>query len=495
MATGSYERKSFTGGAAPTTLAGPLSAGATSITVADGSSYPDGAAGPYVIVINRNTSSEEKVLITSRTANVLTVQTRGYDDGTDQAHTTGETVEHVLDASTVDQANRYVNLQTTKGSLVAHDGTNPNAVTVGSNGDILTADSTASNGVAWSNRLTTAESDIDTLQTDVTALQGTDIVITLTGDATGTATITNLTDASLAVTVVDDAHNHVIANVDGLQTALDGKQAAGSYVTTATTFGGDVSGTYDAIVVADNSHSHTIANVTDLTTTLANKSDTSHSHAGMLTTGTSFSGDVSGLYNNLQLGAGSVGNAEFRDSAAYSVIGRSSSTTGDVADITAGTDGHVLRRSGTSIGFGTLSSSSLASGAVTNSILGTDCVTSSKIADNAINSEHYVDGSIDEEHLSDYLAAEQSSALTNGWSGYIYYWKVGNMVFGQLQINSGASATSTTMFTMPSGYRAQRAHRFAMAGSPGEIYTTSSGVIQSSTGGNYMEGGFFYLVN
>lgn len=48
----------------------------------------------------------------------------------------------------------------------------------------------------------------------------------------------------------------------------------------------------------------------------------------------------------------SVGNAKLRDSAALSVIGRSANSTGDPADIAAGADGHVLRRSGTTLGFG-----------------------------------------------------------------------------------------------------------------------------------------------
>lgn len=47
-----------------------------------------------------------------------------------------------------------------------------------------------------------------------------------------------------------------------------------------------------------------------------------------------------------------VTDGKLRNSAALSVIGRSANSTGDPADITAGTDGHVLRRSGTSIGFG-----------------------------------------------------------------------------------------------------------------------------------------------
>jgi len=50
-----------------------------------------------------------------------------------------------------------------------------------------------------------------------------DPVITLDGDASGSVTLTNLTSGTLTVTVADDSHNHIIANVDGLQTALDGK--------------------------------------------------------------------------------------------------------------------------------------------------------------------------------------------------------------------------------------------------------------------------------
>jgi acetylglutamate kinase len=55
--------------------------------------------------------------------------------------------------------------------------------------------------------------------------------LTLAGDATGTATFTNLGNATLTVTIADDSHNHVISNIDGLQTALNGKQAAGTYNT------------------------------------------------------------------------------------------------------------------------------------------------------------------------------------------------------------------------------------------------------------------------
>lgn len=50
-----------------------------------------------------------------------------------------------------------------------------------------------------------------------------DPVITLDGDATGSVTLTDLASGTLTVTIVDDSHNHVIANVDGLQTELNSK--------------------------------------------------------------------------------------------------------------------------------------------------------------------------------------------------------------------------------------------------------------------------------
>jgi hypothetical protein len=55
----------------------------------------------------------------------------------------------------------------------------------------------------------------------------------------------------------------------------------------------------------------------------------------------------------------SVTNDLLRDSAGLSVMGRSANTTGDPADIVADTDNTVLRRSGTSIGFGTIPQSAV----------------------------------------------------------------------------------------------------------------------------------------
>lgn len=48
-----------------------------------------------------------------------------------------------------------------------------------------------------------------------------DPTITLAGDLSGSVTLTNLGNATLTASVADDSHNHVIANIDGLQTELD----------------------------------------------------------------------------------------------------------------------------------------------------------------------------------------------------------------------------------------------------------------------------------
>lgn len=70
-----------------------------------------------------------------------------------------------------------------------------------------------------------------------------------------------------------------------------------------------------------------------------------------------------------QIIAGAVGDAELRDSAGLSVVGRSANSTGDPADIVAAADGDVLRRSGTTVGFGQVATLGLADGAVTDAKL------------------------------------------------------------------------------------------------------------------------------
>ena len=255
MPSGSYERKMFDGGVTQASLQTGIDDTQLTLTVGSGqgASFPDGSSGKFVIALGLGTSTEEKILVTSRSVDVFTLSTRGYDDTTGNSHLAGVTINHVLDASTIDQANRYVNLQANKGDLVAHDGTNAQAVPVGANDEFLVADSTQTNGVAYKSTTdlnlattayvttaigdeesariasdTTLQDNIDNetsartsadsaLDTRVTSLEGTDITVTFgTGsDLSGSFTITNLSSVTnTSVAVRDGSHSHTTANID-----------------------------------------------------------------------------------------------------------------------------------------------------------------------------------------------------------------------------------------------------------------------------------------
>ena len=143
-----YILKDFDGGAQKTTLVAAINNSATSFSVVDGSTFPAGS-NPFVVVIDRGLATEEKVLISGRITNSFNVLERAYDGSSAQSHSLGAVVEHVLDAYTVEQANRYVNLQTSKGDLISHDGTTSQRVAVGSNETVLIADSAQASGVKW----------------------------------------------------------------------------------------------------------------------------------------------------------------------------------------------------------------------------------------------------------------------------------------------------------------------------------------------------------
>lgn len=66
---------------------------------------------------------------------------------------------------------------------------------------------------------------------------------------------------------------------------------------------------------------------------------------------------------------GAVTYAKMQSVAGLSTPGRASNTTGVLADIVASADGQVLRRSGTTLGFGTVATAGIADDAVTNAKL------------------------------------------------------------------------------------------------------------------------------
>jgi len=138
------------------------------------SNWPTGVSGrPFFVVIDRNTAAEEKILCASRSGNVITVYNdafngRGADDTSITAHSNNAVIEHVFTATDADEANSHVNDSTTdvhpqyvlestvnaKGDLLvgtANDVVNRQAV--GTNGQILSANSATSTGLEYVNPL------------------------------------------------------------------------------------------------------------------------------------------------------------------------------------------------------------------------------------------------------------------------------------------------------------------------------------------------------
>lgn len=103
-------RKEFAGAAPRTTLTANLPLEHTgTFDVTNATGYPTGSTAPFVIVINRGSSLEEKVLIQSRTNNTLTIEQRGYDGTLPQQHDQGASVHHILDAETISELNEFSN--------------------------------------------------------------------------------------------------------------------------------------------------------------------------------------------------------------------------------------------------------------------------------------------------------------------------------------------------------------------------------------------------
>jgi len=101
-------RREILGNVVSTTINVALTNVGTSISLLNGTTFPTGATAPFVIVIDRGTINEEKILVASRSANTLTVSSRGYDGTPAVAHANAATVDHVLDATTIQDMNTTV---------------------------------------------------------------------------------------------------------------------------------------------------------------------------------------------------------------------------------------------------------------------------------------------------------------------------------------------------------------------------------------------------
>ena len=139
-------RKQYAGGAIATKLNGSINNTTTTVVLVDASTYPNGATA-FVIAVDRGTAVEEKMLcVRTAGSNTLTVTTRGFDGTTGVAHNDQATVEHVLDALTIDEANAWANALTTNGDLLTRSAGNPARLGIGVAGQGLVV---ASGAPAW----------------------------------------------------------------------------------------------------------------------------------------------------------------------------------------------------------------------------------------------------------------------------------------------------------------------------------------------------------
>jgi hypothetical protein len=143
-------RRAYTGASATCTLAAGIGSGDTTASLTGTvTAWPDTANGSFYMVIDPGLSTEEKVLVASRSTTSLSSITRGVDGTSAAAHSLGATCYPVFTAVDADQANKVASTLTTKGDLLATDGSVLNRLAVGTNTYVLTADSSATNGVAW----------------------------------------------------------------------------------------------------------------------------------------------------------------------------------------------------------------------------------------------------------------------------------------------------------------------------------------------------------
>lgn len=105
-----------------------------------------------------------------------------------------------------------------------------------------------------------------------------------------------------------------------------------------------------------STHTHSWSEITSTPTTLVGYgiTDAVPTTRTISTTSPLTGGGDLSSNRTLSISSGGISNTLFRSSVATSVVGRSTSTTGSVADIQATADNQVLRRSGGVLGFGSL---------------------------------------------------------------------------------------------------------------------------------------------
>ena len=164
----------------------------------------------FTIAIDPDTQTEEICYVVANSGDVFTIQ-RAQAGTSAVAHASGATVRHVLTSSDlvyfrdgVTTANAAIpaSTLTTKGDLLARTTATLQRLPVGSNGQVLTADSTATVGVSWSTLTNEVPSQTGNggkyLKTDGSTASWANVDITIS-TATGTTYTPAVTDVNKLV--------------------------------------------------------------------------------------------------------------------------------------------------------------------------------------------------------------------------------------------------------------------------------------------------------
>ena len=256
-----------------TILSASITSSQTSIVVATGtgSALLGGApltpAGTYqfTLALDPDTVNEEIVFATFISGDTFTIS-RGESGTSPITHSSGATVRHVLTSDDLDYFNTAIQPSqlTAKGALItATAASTASTLSVGTNGQVLTADSTVANGIKWATPSTGSVTSI----TAGTGLSG--------GTITTTGTI---------------AIDSTVATLTGSQTLTNKILTSPTINTAKTTIGFNAqTGTTYSLVLTDQDKLVTLSNASAITVTVPN---------GIFSTGQSV---------NLQrLGAGAV---------------------------------------------------------------------------------------------------------------------------------------------------------------------------------------------
>ena len=196
-----------------TTLASALSNIATSLTVTSGGGGPliQGAGFAtgdiFTIAIDPDTQTEEICYVVANSGDTFTIQ-RAQAGTSNVAHANGATVRHVLTSAdlvyfrdgvaTADAAIPKSTV-TTKGDLITRTTATLQRLAVGSNGTVLTADSTSTVGVSWATLPNEIPSQTGNngkyLKTNGSAASWNNVDITIS-TATGTTYTPTVTDVN-----------------------------------------------------------------------------------------------------------------------------------------------------------------------------------------------------------------------------------------------------------------------------------------------------------